>query len=130
MGFSICLDCFKDGKLSTFPRSIAHGIFGEYIVRGHVALELWYGNEFNGLFGIDDEVEISGVWIDRPGDRALHGLYELARLTQSVIYWDNGCAVADAKVIPDMLKAMRDGLGEPTVVHSGEELCLCIAGRL
>jgi hypothetical protein len=127
MSFSVCLDCFRHGALSTFPRIVASRIFGDYIVRGRWGLELWYGNEFNGIFSMDDEVEISGVAIDRPGDQALHGLYELARLTPSVIYWNESCVVADAGVIPGVMKEMLDGLGSPTVVHSGQELIDCIA---
>jgi hypothetical protein len=129
MGFSVSLQSFEHGTFSTFERSIAYNIFGNYIYRRRNWLELWYGDEFNGIFSIDDQVEIDGVSIERPGNQALCGLYELARLTPSLITWPEGCAVANTAFLPGIPEWLLDAFKKPpAIVHDAEDPGRCLQG--
>jgi hypothetical protein len=128
MSFSLSLQCFENGTLSSFPRSVAWNIFGQYLHPSNDGLELWYNNQYDGTLLMKDEVEITGVSINRPGNHALRDLYRLACLTPSVIYWGTSYAVTNASYISGLPKYLIEAFTyEPHIVGSADEFLECLA---
>ncbi|HLG90190.1 MAG TPA: hypothetical protein VKZ79_23710 [Alphaproteobacteria bacterium] len=72
---------------------------------------------------IDDNEEITGFMLNRPGGVAVYNsVYEILRQTPTVAHWGSECATADPSIIPDLPPEMIEALGEPAIVKSGQEL--------
>ncbi len=92
MSFTIFLQSFENGDVSTFERSIAWNIFGTKAVPIPMSWGLMYDGVPCGELSISDDEFIGGVSVSRPGDPAILDLYRLAQLVPSTINWDGSGA--------------------------------------
>ncbi len=128
MSFTIFLQSFENGDVSTFERSIAWNIFGTKAVPIPMSWGLMYDGVPCGELSISDDEFIGGVSVSRPGDPAILDLYRLAQLVPSTINWDGLFVVADPKVIPGLPDWLVKALPTPPVVaHSSDELLYYMA---
>jgi len=131
MSLTIFLQCFENGDVSTFKRSIAWNIFGPKAVKSVMGWWLTYDGVPAGELWMDDDELIGGVAVNRPGDAALRDLYALARLVPATINRDSRFLVADPAVlqgIPDwLLKVLPT---PPIVVHSADDFLYRMFQRL
>lgn len=122
MSFSINIQCFENGTFSKFKRSVAWKIFEPFARPTMEGWGLWYEGVYSGTLYIEDDDEIDGISIGRPGDAVFDGLFTILQQTHSAAYWNDACAVADPSVIPGLPSWFIPGLGQPAIVHSGKEL--------
>lgn len=124
----IHMQSFINGEIYEFPRAI---VWNAFYSRCHWVREGWglvYDNGPAGVLYLDDDPLITGFGINRPGDSAIHDLFEVALRVPSLIHWTTHSAVANPAFLagtPDWI-ATHHGR-PPSVVHSGEELIRCIA---
>jgi hypothetical protein len=130
MSFDIFLTCFQNGEPANFPRAVVEKAFGVNVVKRKPELmELRYPDGGRGFLYIDDEAEIDNFSVNRPPSSPAfwEAILGILRQTTSVLYWaGNGCVVADASVIPHIPTYLIEGVGEPTVVSTIEEILACI----
>jgi len=129
MSFDICLSGFKDGDGDFFPTSIVRDAFAPFHV-GDDANEwiLQFPGGGSCEVRVDDTPLTAGFMIIRPAGNGLYdAIYEIMRQTNTALWWSfGGAAVADASVIPHLPPEMIGSLGEPTVVHSGDDIIKAI----
>jgi hypothetical protein len=129
MSFDICLFCFKNGDADFFPTSIVKDAFAPFHV-GDDANEwiLQFPGGGRCQVRVDDKPLTGGFMIIRPAGNGLHdAIYEIMRQTNTALWWSfGGAAVADSSVIPHLPPEMIKSLGEPTVVHSGDDIIKAI----
>ena len=131
MSFDINLQCFENGTFSHFRREIAWRQFQPFATPdGARWWKLAFPDGSRGILLIDEEDEINGFSINRPGGLFLYNaVYAILSQTSSLLYWNNECAVSNASVIPGMPSWLLDALGEPAIVRSGQGIIDCIEGR-
>ena len=122
MSFSISLQCFENGTFSKFKRSIAWDAFGPYARPCQEGLELWYSDQYCGVLYLEDDEEIDGLSINRPGRPCFDGIYSILSKTPSLLYWSDACAVANTAVIPGLPSWVVPALGQPAIVNSAEDI--------
>lgn len=129
MSFDISLCCFKGGNEDFFSTSIVEGAFGPFHVgddAGEWVLQFPGGGRCQ--VRVDDKPMMVGFIINRPaGDGLYDAIYEIMRQTNTALWWSfGGAAVADSSVIPHLPPEMIKSLGEPTIVHSGDDILKAI----
>src|ERR1700749_3219501 len=120
MSFDIYLICFDNGDPGYFSTNIMEKAFGSSLISkegGHWTLKFPDGG--GGRMTTDDGQMANGFVMNRPSGGDLYdAIYEIMRQTRTVLSWSfGGAAVADASVIPHIVKEMIESVGLPTVVH-------------
>src|SRR4051794_18092176 len=105
----ITVQCFKDGAISKFPRSIAWDVFAPYArPAAFSGWDLSFPNCAWCYLDLDDDDEVDGFGINRPCSSVFDLIYSvLAKVPAIMVVSSDGfCCVADEKVIegiPDWL---------------------------
>jgi hypothetical protein len=126
MGLLISLQAFQDNNFATFKRSIAWDVFGPRAKPSAEGHGLWYDAIYNGVLCLDDDEDLTGFSLLRPGDGAALDFYKIAQKVPSLLMWNGDCfAVADAAYLAGIPNWMLEGYS-PTIAHSGEEFLECL----
>lgn len=123
MSFDINLQCFESGTFSRFRRDIAWAQFQPFAKPDGGRWELAFPDGSCGSLLIDEEEEIPGFSVNRPGGLSLYNaIYIILQQTPSLLYWNDACAVSNKSVIPGLPSWLLQALGQPAIVHSGQEI--------
>jgi hypothetical protein len=126
MSFDIFLQCFRNGDLATFPRTLVEEIFARDAIAPDFPLtDVHYPDGSGGvIYGADDD-EIDCLMFNHcGGEMFFAAMYELAHRTSSVIYWPDtrpSIAITEAETAAHFPKGFGD-MGPPEIVKSGQEL--------
>lgn len=129
MSFDLFFCCFRDGDEDTFPTSIVRDAFAPFHIgdeAGEWILQFPGGGRCE--VRVDEKPLTAGFMIIRPAGNGLYdAIYKIMRQTNTALWWSfGGAAVAHPSVIPHLPPEMIKSLGEPTVVHSGEDIIKAI----
>src|SRR5579862_4949053 len=105
MSFNIYLSKFVGAVGTKFPISIVESAFGQYAKeRDPTRWVLTFEDGSGCEMYVRDGTEVTGFMIAGPsGPLAFSAaLFEVLKQSSGVIFWPNGCVVADASVIPDL----------------------------
>jgi len=114
MSFDIHLQCFERGECSKFPRHIAWEKFAPYAKGSHGEYEVRFPDGSGGYLSLDEEDEIDGFSFNRPCPGMLYEvIFEIMLQTPTLLYWNDGSAIANASYIPGIPIWLRNALGIP-----------------
>lgn len=125
MSFDIFLGCFHGGEVSDFPSSVIEKAFGPFtITKEPTCRVLAYPDGGHSELYVDDTPAVSDFMVARPcrSPEFLQGLFDVLRETTSILYWGQGCVIADAAVIPHLPPDMLESLGEPTFAAKPDDI--------
>jgi|SRR5579864_324451 len=134
MSFDIFVQCFRDGEVATFKRTILEEIFGPYVTQRGSNREIErvdYPDRTGGaeIYG-DREEDLKSVMFTHGGGDALYdAIYRLVERIEGVVYWpDLGpcCAVTDAATLPHLPRKFLESCGPAVVAKSGAEIIAAI----
>ena len=134
MSLDLFLVRFENGEPAGYPRSLLLEIFSKYDPGkeddGFLSPEYPDGSRVNIVYDDDavlanaEDDTINGVMFGHwAGDQFLDDLFEMLKRSGGALVWPgDSWAVADASLIPHMLKDLLDSRGPPIVVSSVDEL--------
>jgi len=124
-GFTV--QCFKNGDISKFPRSIVWEAFQQYARRPAISgWDLTFPDGSTSHLRLDDSENVTGFGLSRPaGDTALmNAVYSVLSRVPSIMIWssDGRCVVADRSVVTGIPDWLLKALPTPVVVDSGQAI--------
>jgi hypothetical protein len=127
MSFDLFVGCFRDGKKSTFQRSVVEEHFGPYITARQAGwVTLTFDDDSRSYLYVDDEVAVDGFSINRPVACAklYEALLSVLKSENLALYMPGNCPplVADAAVAAHLPKEMITSLGTPVVLRSWHDI--------
>jgi hypothetical protein len=131
MSWNLYIIPFRNGKLSSFDRSLIHEIFGSdgVIARDGKIEYISYANgESAEVYGTGAQTIERGMSFSRiRGERVGEGIWRLADRTGALIIWPDvpprpHCAATNADIIPHVPPEVIEGMGPVKIVKSGKEL--------
>jgi hypothetical protein len=130
MSQAIGLQCFRNGRISTFPRSIVWDIYGPKARLNNEGCGLYYDTGPSGCLYLDDYDPIDSFSIFRAGEAAIRDMYAVACQVPSLINLDDWPAVADASYLAGIPDWLLNALGHRTlVVGSADEFLESLVNR-
>lgn len=127
MSLMVHLQCFENGAVSKFHRSVVWDVFGSRCFSVNEGWALGYDNGFGGILYLDDDDFVGGCSVNRPSNSAILDLYQVARQVPSLVNLDRNFAAANPAFLAGAPSWLVNALPRPpTIVHSGEELIQCL----
>jgi hypothetical protein len=126
MSLDIFLHCFRNGEPATFARSLFNDVFGvtEDTEEEPGFLDVRYPDGSAAEIYVD-EGDIQNIMFNHCGGATFwEKLFELARVTESVIFWpedDNSAVVANPAAVKHLPADFSEGK-DIQLVHSASEL--------
>jgi hypothetical protein len=122
MSFDIFVQCFRNGEMATFKRTVFEEIFGPFIVsREPKFARVQFSDGGGAEIYLDDSDEQSSLMFNHcGGDAFFDALYQLTDRIKGVIHWPGegpSSVVTDAAVLAHLPADFVEGVGPPALVH-------------
>src|SRR5579871_4521263 len=115
MSFDIFVQCFRNGDVAMFKRSVFEEIFGRFTVSREPNFALTKFPDGSGAdIYVDDSDELDSIMFNHcDGDAFFDALYQLTDRIKGIIYWADEApcsAITDAAVLEHLPEALVEGV--------------------
>ena len=134
MSFDVFVQCFRDGKVATFERSILEEIFGPYASQRGSKGEIERVDYPDGgggaeIYGAKKDSLTSIMFTHGGGDSLYDSIYQFADCIKGVVYWASPppcSAVTDPETLSHAPASFLEACGPAVIAKSGAEIIAAI----